>query len=134
MISSKKESASSNFFSSFFILFLKLQWELLLEKTVSCMQSFGPYSLDHFLTEIKSPHSLTVLFTLCGSIFPCYKPNICSSILHKCVQSYGTWPTLLLNLLFMLSIQGPSTGACEMYTKANCFASAAGKDLLTTGD
>lgn len=89
--------------------------------------------LEHFLTEIKSPHNLFWTSHLVWdylSLFQTQHLFLCSA--WVCV-SYDTWPTPLLHPLVGRR-QGPSAAAQEGCMRASCATLAAERTLLAIGD
>lgn len=83
-------------------------------KAVLCMQSFNyllASSLKHFLTKRQRVLSgCAGPITLCENTFPCFRLNVYSFDLFKCV-SHGTWP---IPPIYMSSVgRGWSSSFCD---------------------
>lgn len=46
--------------------------------TLPWLHKNGLWAWEHFLTKTSSPHSLCWTCHLCGTIFPCFRLNVCS--------------------------------------------------------
>lgn len=79
----------------------------------------GQWACNAFLPTDQNLHSCFKFLTLCGSIFPCFRPSVYSFVLHKQVCQWLSDTLLKLTLPSLLYVS-KSIVPCGAFT-ALCF-------------